>query len=176
MTSRGIALPAEAPWLSEQAQALAGRILASFAVAYGRPLLAGLASDASPRQRAQELFSGSIVVLAHDGHGPGGSLVEHDPRLIYANRAALRLWRRPWAAMVGMPSRLTAEPCERQARSLALEEAQRQQAISGYAGIRIDSAGRRFRIEAARLWSLPPGPDGMGGQAAAFDRWWWLAA
>jgi hypothetical protein len=73
-----------------------------------------------------------------------------------------------------MPSRLTAEPCERQARSVALAEAERQRAISGYNGIRIDSTGRRFRIEAARLWSLPPGPDGTGGQAAAFDRWWWL--
>ena len=73
----------------------------------------------------------ATVVLAHDGSA--------DPRLIYANRAALLLWRRPWSAMVGLPSRLTAEPAERQSRALALERARRCVALEGYAGIRIDS-------------------------------------
>ena len=108
----------------------------------------------------------ATVVLAHDGSA--------DPRLIYANRAALLLWRRPWSAMVGLPSRLTAEPAERQSRALALEQARRCVALEGYAGIRIDSGGRRFRIENARLWTLRE-PGGLPcGQAAAFANWWWL--
>jgi hypothetical protein len=95
------------------------------------------------------------------------------PRLIYANRAALQLWRRPWAALVGMPSRLTAEPAERAGRAQVLARAQRQHAIGHYTGVRIDSQGRRFQIRRARVWSLRR-PDGDGGQAAAFSAWHWL--
>jgi hypothetical protein len=159
----------DAPWLTERGQAIAWRLLSSFETAYGRPLLAGLAGDASPRQRAQELFSCGMAVLAHDGDAA-------EPRIIYANRVALRLWRHTWNSMQGMPSRLTAEPNERQARAAALALARQRQAIEGYAGIRIDSHGRRFRIEAARVWSLGPddGNPGGGGQGAAFEGWWWL--
>jgi hypothetical protein len=106
------------------------------------------------------------VVLAHAG--------SEDPRLIYANRAALTLWRRRWREMVGMPSRLTAEPVERQARSAVLARARRSEAIGGYGGIRIDSCGRRFRIEGARLWTLRDGSGHACGQAAAFSSWWWV--
>lgn len=106
------------------------------------------------------------MVLAHDG--------ADDPRLIYANRAALTLWRRPWSTMVGLPSRLTAEPSERPARSGALAEARRRGGISGYGGVRIDSGGRRFRIEGARLWTLRDGDGQACGQAACFACWWWL--
>ena len=78
--------------------------------------------------------------------------------------------------MVGLPSRLTAEPAERPARAEALAQAQAgsQGGIRGYGGIRIDSHGRRFRLHGARIWSLLR-PDGSAcGQAAAFDDWWWL--
>jgi hypothetical protein len=76
--------------------------------------------------------------------------------------------------MVGLPSRLTAEPGERAGRALALARARRCEALRGYAGIRVDSAGRRFRIENARLWTLRD-PDGLAcGQGACFASWWWL--
>lgn len=155
------------PWLTPASQAVVTRILASHQQAYGRPLLVGLPADASPLQWAQALFCASVVVLAHDGADPGA---DPGPRLIYANRAALQLWRRPWMELVGMPSRLTAEPAERAGRARALSRVQRQQAIADYSGIRIDSQGRRFRIAAARVWTLPS----PGGQAAAFNSWWWL--
>ena len=106
------------------------------------------------------------MVLAHDGGA--------DPRLIYANAAALRLWDRPWASMVGMPSRLTAEPMERKARRVSLELARRQGAIANYAGTRVNRHGRRFHIEGARLWTLHDGPGQPLGQAACFESWWWL--
>jgi hypothetical protein len=76
--------------------------------------------------------------------------------------------------MVGMPSRLTAEPGERAERAQALGRAQRLAAIDDYAGIRIDSRGRRFRIEGARLWTLLDERGRPLGQAASFARWWWL--
>jgi hypothetical protein len=159
-------LPDLPPWLSDAAIATAGRLLAGHRLAFDRPLLAGVQHGRSPLQAAQELFVAATVILAHDGSA--------DPRLIYANRAALVLWRRPWNAMVGLPSRLTAEPAERQSRALALEQARRCEAVAGYAGIRIDSGGRRFRLEKARLWSLRDGTGQPAGQAAAFATWWWL--
>jgi hypothetical protein len=134
--------PEPPPWLSDAAIATAGRLLAGHRLAFARPLLAGVQNGRSPLQAAQELFVAATVVLAHDGGV--------DPRLIYANRAALLLWCRPWSAMVGLPSRLTAEPAERQSRALALERARRCEAVAGYGG------GQPC------------------GQAAAFASWWWL--
>jgi hypothetical protein len=172
--SRQPAGPA-APWLSDVAIESAQAILRAHQQAFGRPLLAGVSSARCPRQAAQELFAASVVVLAHDGADPGG---DPGPRLIYANRAALRLWRRPWAEMVGLPSRLTAEPAERADRARALAAVQQQRAISAYSGIRIDSQGRRFQIRRARLWNLgqqgAAGNRASGGQAAAFGDWNWL--
>ena len=159
--------PAPPAWLSPEAQTVVGCLLESHLQAYGAPLLAGLAADASPLQWAQALFTAATVVLAHDGADPTG---DPGPRLIYANRAALQLWRRPWAELVSMPSRLTAEPTERAGRAQALASVQRQRAIRGYSGIRIDSQGRRFQIRKARVWSLGQ----SGGQAAAFSAWHWL--
>jgi len=156
---------AEPPWLSPQGLAWTARILEGHRRAYGVPLLAGHA-ERPPRLQAQELFATASVVLAHDGGV--------DPRLTYANVAALRLWQRPWASMVGMPSRLTAEPAERQARAGALILALRREAISNYGGIRIDSQGRRFRIKGARLWTLRNEAGVACGQAACFESWWWL--
>lgn len=165
---------AEAPWLEAPAQALAAVILRSHQQGFGRPLLtpaiqatAGPGGPENLGLAAQELFAAPTVVLAHDGSA--------DPRLTYANRAALRLWRRPWAAMVGLPSRLTAEPGERPGRARMLSEAQRQHALSGYTGIRIDSHGRRFQIRGARLWTLWTADGEPCGQAAAFSDWHWLA-
>ncbi|MCS5690791.1 MEKHLA domain-containing protein [Cyanobium sp. FGCU-6] len=156
----------EAAWLSAASRTIATQILAGHLRAFGRPLLAGCGADRDAGQATQELFAAPLVVLAHDGAA--------DPRLIYANRAALTLWRRRWREMVGMPSRLTAEPEERLQRAAALGRARVQEALQGYAGIRIDSSGRRFRIENARLWTLRDVQGRPSGQAAAFAQWWWL--
>ena len=165
MAPRLAVADAEAPWLNAASLATASRILEGHRRAWARPLLA-LPADSTPWLQAQELFAAATVVLAHDGG--------EDPRLIYANRAALALWRRPWSALVGLPSRLTAEPSERPARSGALAEALRRGAISGYGGVRVDSGGRRFRIEGARLWTLRDRAGQACGQAACFASWWWI--
>jgi hypothetical protein len=164
--------PSEAPWLRPLAIEHASWLLASHQRAFGRPLIA-LPASGEARQHAQELFGAATVVLAHDG---SADRPRHDPRLIYANRAALTLWRRPWAAMVGMPSRLTAEAAERAGRARLLASARAQEAIGGYTGVRIDSHGRRFVIQGARLWTLRDSQGHDRGQAAAFSSWWWLPA
>lgn len=153
------------PWLSAASQAWVAQLLRSHQEAFGGPLWAGAGPGRDPRQAAQELFAAATVVLAHDGSA--------DPRFVYANRAALSLWRRSWGEMVGMPSRLSAAPHAREERAAALQRAQ-QGAIRDYSGERIDSQGRRFRLEGARLWSLHDTHGQPSGQAAAFERWWWI--
>lgn len=160
-----------AGWLQQAPLQSAAWILDSHQRAFGSPLLAGLAADASPLQRAQALFAYPAPVLAHDGADPDG---DPGPRLIYANRSALTLWRRRWGEMVGLPSKVTAEPRERGSRQRALRRARAAEAISGYGGVRIDSQGRRFRIEGARLWTLRDGSGCPRGQAARFSAWHWL--
>lgn len=163
--------PAAAAWLTAAAITNACRILDSHQELFERPLIAEPAGGLVPLQRAQALFCSERLVLAHDGADPTS---DPGPRLIYANGTALRLWRRPWQAMVGMPSRLTAELGQRAERAQALGRAQDLGAISDYAGIRVDSRGRRFRIEGARLWTLLDEQGRPQGQAASFARWWWL--
>jgi hypothetical protein len=186
-------------WLTPAAIRLACCIAWSHSQAFGRPLLAspatraarpaaGIAAQASDqgndqggdqgseqgseqRLLAQELFATDTVVLAHDGAPLDAG---EGPRLIYANRAALRLWRRNWGSMVGMPSSRTAEPSARTERQQALAAALQQLAISNYSGIRIDSAGRRFAINSARIWTLIDTSGQPCGQAAAFSDWHWL--
>jgi hypothetical protein len=166
-----------APWLSRLSLERADCILNGHLRGFGTSLLTGSAGRApaleqdSSLHRAQELFALATVVLAHDGSDPGA---EPGPRLIYANAAALQLWRRPWAEMVGLPSRLTAEPEQRLTRAAMLVQAREQHAITGYSGIRIDSHGRRFQIHKARLWTLWDQHNQPCGQAAAFNAWWWL--
>ena len=156
----------EPPWLEPPAMEVVALILESHRAAFGASLVAGIDPRANPRLAAQEVFAADQAVLAHDGSA--------DPRLIYANAAAHRLWRRPWAEMIGMPSRLTAEPCERQERTLALAAAQAREGLIGYGGIRVDSTGRRFRIEGAKIWTLRDRQGLAQGQAASFGSWWWL--
>ncbi len=155
----------EPPWLSAASQAWVTQLLRSHREAFGRPLWAGLEAGRDPRQAAQELFAASAVVLAHDGAA--------DPRFVYANRAALILWRRTWPEMVGLPSRLSAAADARAERAAALQRAH-QGTIANYAGERIDSRGRRFRLEGAHLWTLVSDDGTACGQAATFARWWWL--
>jgi hypothetical protein len=162
-----VSLTGDPPWLQAPSLEVVEWIVRGHQRGYGRPLLAGVGEGSPGRLVAQELFAADQVVLAHDGGA--------DPRLIYANAAALRLWGRRWGEMVGLPSRLTAELRERRARAEALAVAQRREALAGYGGIRVDREGRRFRIEGARLWTLRDGPGQARGQAATFGDWWWLA-
>ena len=166
MTTPPGSTPEGPPWLSPEVLVLAQRVLRSHRLAFGRELVVPTAVGRPGIQIAQDLFVAPMVVLAHDD-GP-------DPRLIYGNREALTLWHHSWATLVGLPSRLTAEAGTRAARQAALDQALALGGIDGYAGVRIDSQGRRFQIRGARLWSLLDENGRPCGQAAAFSDWWWL--
>ena len=153
-------------WLSKEQQGLAALLLQSHQRAFGHLMLASSQPTTSLRLRCQELFACGFPVLAH---GTG-----QDPRLSYANAAALQVWETDWTGLIGMPSRLTAPESERQERRQALGQAHSQLAITGYRGIRISRKGRRFMINNARIWTLWDQEERVIGQAASFRDWWWL--
>ena len=156
----------EAAWLTADKQGLAGLLLQAHQRAFGRSLIAAAHPGRSKQQLCQELFACAFPVLAH---GTG-----QDPKLSYANAAALQLWETHWDELIGMPSRLTAPDSERAERSNALGQAKRLDAVQNYRGIRISCKGRRFMINKARIWTLWDAEEQVCGQAACFSDWWWL--
>ena len=153
-------------WLTTETQALAERLLQSHQRAFGRPLIAAAQPGLSKRLLCQELFRCGFPVLAH---GTGD-----DPRLTYANAAALQLWETNWDTLIGLPSRSTAPEEEQKERRSALGQAKRLEAMTGYCGIRISRNGRRFMIRNARIWTLQDGEGQICGQAASFSDWHWI--
>jgi hypothetical protein len=120
-----------------------------------------LAPSAGPVRDA--LWNATSVIVAH--------ATEPDPVFFYGNRLALELFEMDWTAFVRMPSRLSAEPLQREERARLLERVGRDGFIDDYAGVRISSSGKRFRIEQAVVWNLIDASGRCHGQAATFDRW-----
>ncbi len=114
-------------------------------------------------QQTERLFNSTFVVASHG--------MEDDPILNYGNQAALNLWMMNWQQFTQTPSRLTAEPPNRDERARMLEQAKTQGYISDYRGIRISSTGKRFLVEQATIWNIHR-PDGTTiGQGATFSSW-----
>lgn len=107
------------------------------------------------------LFAAPFVVLSHG--------VEADPLFNYANAAALQVFEMTAAQLIGMPSRLSAEPMNQAARARFLEETRSRGYATGYEGVRISATGRRFRIEGATLWTVSDSAGRPMGQAATFS-------
>lgn len=141
----------------------AGDIVRSFRHLVGRDLLP---PAAAPANLAVMLRDAPFVVLSHG--------LEADPVLNYGNRAALALWEMDFAELTRMPSRVTAEPMLREERERLLAVAAAKGYIDDYAGVRISSSGRRFRIENAIIWNVQDASGAPRGQAATFDRWTFL--
>ncbi|MEX0829725.1 MAG: MEKHLA domain-containing protein [Nitrospirales bacterium] len=122
--------------------------------------------EGAPLEQAERLFKCSFVVASHG--------LQDDPILNYGNQAALDLWEMDWDQFTQTPSRLTAEPGNREERARMLEQARTHGYISDYRGIRISSSGKRFLVEQATVWNLHK-PDGTPlGQAATFSDWTFL--
>lgn len=115
---------------------------------------------------AAALWWAPRVVVAHG--------VEDDPVFFYGNRRALELFELDFAAFTRLPSRYSAEPLARSERARLLRRVDRDGFIDDYAGVRISSTGRRFRIEQATVWNLIDDAGRNQGQAATFDRWTFL--
>lgn len=135
-------------------------VLDSFARLLGRELMS---RAGSVEEQAERLFHAPFVVVSHG--------TEADPVLNYGNAAALALWEMDFATLTRTPSRLTAEPVHRDERARLLERTLRDGYVDDYAGIRISSTGKRFRIEQAIVWNLVDAAGIRHGQAATFDRW-----
>lgn len=135
-------------------------LLDSFRRWIGRDLLP---RTGSPEEQAQALFAAPFVVVSHD--------TQTDPMLNYGNQQALDLWDLSWAQLTSTPSRLTAEPMNRDERARMLAMAEKQGYYSGYRGIRISSTGKRFLVEDATVWNVVDGQGIRVGQAATFARW-----
>ena len=161
-------MPSEnpAPWLRNRSLVLAELLLASHLKAFSQPLVEETPPEQSRLCRCQSLFACGFPVLAHG--------TEDDPKLSYANAAALQLWETSWNELIGMPSRLTAPATERAERRSALGQARSLDAVQNYRGVRISRKGRRFMINNAQIWTLWDAGGGICGQAACFSDWWWI--
>lgn len=120
----------------------------------------------TPEELARTLFQASFVVVSHG--------IQADPILNYGNQTALQLWSLSWSELTKTPSRLTAEPINRETRAAMLERVAKQGYIDNYQGIRISSTGKRFSIEQAVVWNLHDRLGRKCGQAATFADWTWL--
>ena len=135
-------------------------LLGSFQRVLGRDLIA---RSGDPVDEAERLFDVPFAVLSHG--------TEADPILNYGNRITLELWEVTADQLLVMPSRLTAEPVNREARARYLEQTKQQGFVTGYSGVRIGAKGRRFTIENATIWNLTDAHGQPRGQAATFDQW-----
>lgn len=112
---------------------------------------------------AAALWTAPRAILAH-GEG-------EDPLFFYGNRLALSLFEMSAGDFIGMPSRLSAEPVEREERARLLQRVGRDGYIDDYSGIRISATARRFRIARATVWNLVDEAGHVHGQAATFTDW-----
>jgi MEKHLA domain len=125
-----------------------------------------IARDGTSADQAKRLFSCPFAVVSH------GS--QDDPIFNYGNQTALDLWETNWHQFTQTPSRLSAEPINREERARMLAQAGTQGYLSDYRGIRISRSGQRFLVAHATVWNIQK-PDGtLVGQAATFSKWTYL--
>jgi len=108
----------------------------------------------------KQLDEAETVILSHG--------TESDPILNYGNARALSLWEMSKEQFNMTPSRLTAEPMEREQRAQFLHDVTSNGYVSNYTGVRISATGRRFYIEEATVWNVIDEQGQYCGQAAAF--------
>jgi len=151
-----MSLPVDDPLLIKHIE----RLLQSYLRWTGRNLIP---PASSPHERAKALFDQPFVVLSHG--------TQADPILNYGNQAAFDLWELTWEEFTKMPSRLTAEPVNREDRERLLEQVRRNGFIDTYSGVRITASGRRFLIQRGTVWNIVDEKDNYVGQAATFSEW-----
>lgn len=106
------------------------------------------------------MWNASHAIVAHG--------TEEDPVFFYGNKLALQLFELSFEDFVRLPSRLSAEAPERQARIELMEKVTRQGFVDNYCGERISSSGRRFMIQNGTVWNLIDAAGVYHGQAASF--------
>lgn len=112
------------------------------------------------------LFTAEFALLSHN--------TDPDPLFNYANRKAMDLFELSWDELIGMPSRLSVEPENQQARERLMAQVTETGFVENYSGIRVSKTGRRFRINNAVIWNLYDRQGEYQGQAACFSDWVYL--
>lgn len=146
------------PWTSTELRTRAELLLRSYRHWAGEDLITPASED--PVHRARALFAAPLAVLAHDR--------QDDPLCVYMNAAALTAFGLTLDQAAAFRTRQTAAPEDRAERSEALAGAEQVGLVTGYRGIRVSSSGRRFRIDAGRIWTVLDDDGRSVGQAAAF--------
>ncbi len=77
----------------------------------------------------------------------------------------------PWAEIVGLPSRFSAEPLARGERERLLGRVAQEGYTDDYSGVRVARSGRRFLVGRATVWNLFAAGGSLSGQAATFADW-----
>ncbi|HEY8119544.1 MAG TPA: MEKHLA domain-containing protein [Methylophilaceae bacterium] len=111
----------------------------------------------------KNLFEAPYAVASHD--------TQADPIFNYANQQAQQLFGMSWDEIIGLPSRYSAEPMNREERALLLGRVSRHGYVDDYTGIRIAKDGRRFMIRNATVWNLLDVTGAYCGQAALIRDW-----
>jgi hypothetical protein len=114
----------------------------------------------------RQAFAADFALLSHN--------TDDDPLFNYANKTALELFELNWDELIVMPSRLSAEPMNQQARERLLADVTRKGFIDDYAGVRISKTGKRFNIQNAVVWNVIDEQGIYQGQAACFKEWFYL--
>lgn len=130
----------------------------SFMRLTGRPLI-----DAEAHGLALRVWQAPFALVSHG--------TEPDPVFNYANMTALRLFEMSWPAFIRLPSRLSAEPANRDERARLLMRVSTHGYIDDYSGVRISASGRRFAIKGAVVWNVIDELGRYHGQAAMFTHW-----
>lgn len=133
---------------------------------YQRLLQQSLLESSKQSAWGRLAFTANFALLSHN--------TDQDPLFNYANRTALDLFEFSWDELIGLPSRLSAEPVNQQERERLLARVTTQGFIDDYAGVRISKTGRRFRIQGAVVWNVIDEQGVYRGQAAWFKDWAWL--
>ena len=147
-------------WQQQQIITWSQILLNSFSNLFGSELIA---RNITPIEQAKSLFFAPFVVVSHG--------TEADPILNYGNKIALELWEMNWSDFTQTPSRLTAEPINREERQKMLQQAAKKSYIDNYSGVRISSTGQRFLIHQGTIWNLRDQSNNNCGQAATFSQW-----
>lgn len=137
-------------------------LLNSYRRLFGKPLLETASDDLG-----RLVYESDFALLSHN--------TDPDPLFNYGNRTALGLFELTWQELVGMPSRFSAEPVNREERERLLAQVTRDGYIDHYAGIRIAQSGRRFMIQNAVVWNVQDQEGNYYGQAAWFREWDYLS-
>jgi hypothetical protein len=135
-------------------------ICRSFERLLNKPLLP---ENTDKSEIGEALYCAPFAVVSHD--------TKADPVFNYGNAKALALFEMSWEEFISTPSRLSAEPVNRDERNRLLALVSTQGYINDYQGVRISKNGRRFMIKNAVVWNLSDDDGVYRGQAAFFDEW-----